>query len=72
MSAFLRTKWNFALDRAVEWARELRKPLVILEALRCDYPWASERFHRFVMDGMAEKLGALRDESRAVSVLPLR
>jgi len=61
MSAFRRTKWNFALDRAVEWARELRKPLVILEALRCDYPWASERFHRFVMDGMAEKMGALRD-----------
>jgi deoxyribodipyrimidine photo-lyase len=59
MTAFRRTNWNFALDRAVEWARELRKPLVVLEALRCDYPWASERFHRFVMDGMAEKMRAL-------------
>jgi deoxyribodipyrimidine photo-lyase len=55
MIAFRRTKWNFALDRATEWARELGKPLVILEALRCDYPWASERLHRFVLDGMAEK-----------------
>jgi len=26
-----------------------------LDALRCDYPWASERIHRFVLDGMAEK-----------------
>jgi len=49
-----RTTWNFALDRAVEWAEKLRKPLVILEALRCGYPWASDRMHRFVIDGMAE------------------
>ena len=49
-----RTTWNFALDRAVEWAEKLRKPLVILEALRCGYPWASDRMHRFVIAGMAE------------------
>lgn len=55
MIAFRRTHWNFALDRAVEYAVELKKPLVILEALRCDYPWASDRLHRFVLDGMAEK-----------------
>ena len=54
MIASRRTTWNFALDRAVEWAEKLRKPLVILEALRCDYPWASDRMHRFVIDGMAE------------------
>ena len=34
--------------------RKLRKPLVVLEALRCDYPWASDRIHQFVLDGMAE------------------
>lgn len=49
-----RVTWNFALDRAVEWAKKLQKPLVILEALRCSYPWASDRIHRFVIDGMAE------------------
>ena len=38
----------------MEWAEKLQKPLVILEALRCDYPWASDRIHRFVLDGMAE------------------
>jgi deoxyribodipyrimidine photo-lyase len=44
---------NFGLQRAVETALELNRPLVILEALRCDYPWASDRIHRFVLDGMA-------------------
>jgi deoxyribodipyrimidine photo-lyase len=53
MTAFRRPGWNFSLDRAVEWCRELRRPLVIFEALRCDYPWASERLHRFVVGGMA-------------------
>ena len=54
MIASRRVTWNFALDRAVEWAEKLQKPLVVLEALRCGYPWASDRIHRFVIDGMAE------------------
>lgn len=53
MIAFRRLGWNFALERAAGWARELGRPLVILEPLRCGYPWASDRFHRFVLDGMA-------------------
>ncbi len=47
-----RPTWNFALDRAIDWADELGKPLLVLEALRCDYRWASDRFHQFVIDGM--------------------
>ena len=58
MVAARRTSWNFALDRAVEHAESLRKPLVILEALRCDYPWASERLHQFAVDGMRDNLHA--------------
>jgi len=54
MIAFRRTKWNFALDRAVEWSRELKKPLLIFEPLRVDYRWASDRMHRFVIEGMAD------------------
>ncbi|HUE84232.1 MAG TPA: hypothetical protein VMM84_19175 [Pyrinomonadaceae bacterium] len=59
MIANRRTRWNFALDRAIEIARELGKPLVVLEALRCDYPWACDRFHRFVIDGMRDNRKAL-------------
>jgi deoxyribodipyrimidine photo-lyase len=53
MIAFRRTGWNFALQRAVERASAIGKPLVVLEPLRCDYPWASDRLHRFILDGMA-------------------
>jgi len=54
MIACRRTTWNFSLQRAVEWAQELNKPLVVLEALSCDYPWASDRLHRFLLEGMAD------------------
>jgi len=54
MIAFRRLSSNFSLQRAVELAVELRKPLVIFEPLRVGYQWASDRIHRFVIDGMAE------------------
>jgi deoxyribodipyrimidine photo-lyase len=63
MTAFRRPSWNFALDRAVEWAGELRKPVVVLEPLRCDYPWASDRLHAFVLEGMAENARELAEKS---------
>ena len=53
MIAARRLSYNFALDRAAEYSRELGKPLLIFEALRCGYPWASDRLHAFVLDGMA-------------------
>jgi deoxyribodipyrimidine photo-lyase len=53
MTAFRRLSWNFALERAACWSRRLGKPLLILEPLRCGYRWASDRHHRFVLDGMA-------------------
>ncbi|MDQ7784391.1 MAG: hypothetical protein RDU20_16005 [Desulfomonilaceae bacterium] len=54
MIANRRTQWNFSLQRAVEWTLELRKPLLVLEALRCGYQWASDRLHTFVMEGMRD------------------
>jgi deoxyribodipyrimidine photo-lyase len=54
MTACRRLHFNFALDRAIEYCRKLQKPLLLFEALRCDYPWASDRFHRFILGGMAE------------------
>jgi deoxyribodipyrimidine photo-lyase len=33
---------------------------VVLEGLRCDHPWASRRFHRFVLEGMASQREAFR------------
>ncbi len=68
MTACRRTRWNFGLERAAQWALELKKPLVVLEALRCDYPWASDRFHRFIIEGMADNQAALKD--KGVSYFP--
>ena len=52
MTAFRRTRWNFSLQHAVNLAMQLQKPLVILEPLRVNYRWASDRFHRFIIEGM--------------------
>jgi deoxyribodipyrimidine photo-lyase len=54
MIASRRTRMNAALDRAIALALELGKPLVVLEPLDADYRWASDRFHRFILDGMAD------------------
>ena len=54
MTAFHRTRHNFALQRAVEQANHLGKPLLVLETLIVDYPWASDRIHRFFLEAMAD------------------
>ncbi len=71
MTAFRRTHWNFSLQRAVEWAQRLSKPLVIFEPLRVGYQWASDRLHRFVLDGMADQAARLESmRSRGVHYYP--
>ncbi|QDU28259.1 deoxyribodipyrimidine photolyase [Anatilimnocola aggregata] len=59
MTAFRRVRSNFSLQRALEHCRELNKPLLILEALRTRYHWASDRLHRFVIEGMAANQQAI-------------
>ncbi|MGO9568730.1 MAG: deoxyribodipyrimidine photolyase [Desulfomonilaceae bacterium] len=61
MIANRRTYWNFSLQRAVEWSHRFGKPLMILEALRCGYQWASDRLHRFIMEGMQDNAARLKN-----------
>jgi deoxyribodipyrimidine photo-lyase len=68
MIAARRTRSNFALQRAVEQARRLTRPLLIVEALRCGYAWASDRLHAFVLQGMSDNRAALAN--RAVRYYP--
>ena len=49
---------NHALDHALAQASRLGKPLVVYEGLRLDYPWASLRLHRFILEGMRENAAA--------------
>lgn len=64
MTAFRRPHWNFALQRAVEHAQHLARPLIIFEPLRVRYRWTSARLHRFVIQGM-------RDNARALARRPV-
>jgi deoxyribodipyrimidine photo-lyase len=54
MTIFRRVRSNFALQRALEWGEKLKKPVVVLETLKVDYPYASERIHAFMLQGTAE------------------
>lgn len=58
MTSARRPSWSFGLERALERANELRRPLVVLEALRAGYPFASDRLHAFVLQGMADNARA--------------
>ncbi|MCC6276470.1 MAG: deoxyribodipyrimidine photolyase [Oligoflexia bacterium] len=54
MQTTRRLKHNWALQYAIEWAHELKKPLFVYEELRSDSLWASDRFHQFVLEGVYE------------------
>lgn len=63
MTAFRRANHNFALEHAIEFASTHQRPLVVVEALRMRYRWASDRFHRFVIDGMIDNERSFTDSS---------
>ena len=69
MIAARRARSNFGLEQAISHARRLRKPLVVLEALRVDHQWASDRFHQFVLDGMRDNRAAF-DGQPGITYLP--
>ncbi len=52
MQAYRRLESNHTLDEALRRAEGAGRPLVVYEGLRLDYPWASTRLHRFILEGM--------------------
>lgn len=49
-----RTGWNFSLQRAAWYAAHLGRPLLVLNALRVGYRWASDRLHTFLLQSIGE------------------
>ncbi len=45
---------NFALNWAIDLADSLRRPVLVYHGLRHDYPWASDRLHTFILEGVAD------------------
>ncbi|MEI8255998.1 MAG: deoxyribodipyrimidine photo-lyase [Deltaproteobacteria bacterium] len=62
--AYRRASDNLALDHAVRRADELGVPLLVYEALDVRYPHASDRIHRFVLEGACEMRAPL--EARGI------
>ena len=50
------------------WSRTLGRPLLVFEPLRARYPWASDRLHRFVIEGMVDN--SARCAAHGVRYLP--
>src|SRR5512136_2235521 len=49
-----RAEQNWALTSAVEAANRLALPLVVYHGLGYNYPYANDRIHRFILEGVAE------------------
>src|SRR4051812_9633711 len=55
-----RTRFNHALEHAIEEANELRKPLLVCFGLMDDYPEANQRHYAFMLEGLADVSKNLR------------
>lgn len=55
MQMFKRAEFNHALGFAIREANERKLPLVVYEGLKYYYPWASDRIHTFILEGVEEK-----------------
>jgi deoxyribodipyrimidine photo-lyase len=55
MQMFKRARYNHALDFAIKTANERGLPLVVYEGLKYYYPWANDRIHTFILQGVSEK-----------------
>src|SRR6187549_2164196 len=55
MQMYKRVDHNHALTYAIRRANELGLPLIVYEGLKYYYPWASDRIHTFILEGVEEK-----------------
>src|SRR6476646_11503994 len=62
MQMFKRASHNYALNFAIKVANERNLPLVVYEGLTFEYPWANDRIHTFILQGVAEKKAAFDEQ----------
>jgi deoxyribodipyrimidine photo-lyase len=55
MQMYKRSGYNHGLTWAIRKANELKLPLVVYEGLKYYYPWANDRLHTFILEGVEEK-----------------
>ena len=54
LQAVRRLHSSHALDYALHLCQHYKKPLVVYEGLKLDYPWANARHHTFMLEGMRD------------------
>lgn len=54
-----RTTSNHALAHAISIANDLQLPVLYYEGLTCTYPYANDRLHTFLLDGVADTAARL-------------
>jgi deoxyribodipyrimidine photo-lyase len=54
-----RVESNHALEYAATRSNELGLPLLVYEGLTCTYPYANDRFHTFLLEGVPDTAKAL-------------
>lgn len=62
MQMFKRTTHNHALNFAIREANLRKIPLVVYEGLKYYYPWANDRIHTFILEGVEEKRKAFAEK----------
>lgn len=45
---------NYAFSFAAQLANQQSLPLLVYEGLTCSHPWANDRFHTFILEGVVE------------------
>ena len=55
-----RVAFNHALAYAAGMANQAGLPLLVYEGLTCDYPYASDRLHTFILEGVPDTARELR------------
>ena len=68
MTATRRYRYNAALERAVELAISIKKPLLVVEGVSIRHRWTSERVVTFMVQGLVENIETFRGIQ--VSYLP--
>ena len=56
-----RVEWNHALAWAADLANRHGLPLLVYEGLTCSYPYANDRLHTFILEGVPEMARGLRE-----------
>lgn len=55
-----RAEYNQALDHAIRIGNSLKLPVLFYEGLTCTYPYANDRLHTFILEGVADTASALK------------